>query len=211
MNVEKDLQKGFPLEIRDEYYCDSQNSSIRFQCKLFNTFKIINSFLNDILLVILNILIDCILLVKFHKYLDKKSVHVVDLDHHKNIQKSKTNINRMIFCNSILYITSHLPEFATVILLIVDSQKISKFCQYNYSCDLISEESEFFGLISIVFQFYIFKIFDKNFKTSFQDLKSRLCQKRSKNTTNPSPSPNLFSNNTELINLKNLIGNGIID
>ena len=130
------------------------------KCHLFRTFKIFSSSLNDVLLVILNIIFDIILLWNFHRYLDKKSIYIVNLDHHSNILKSKKNINRMIFFSSILCIISRLPEFLTNILLIIYSKNISKLCNYNFSCELISEEAEFFSLISISCQFYIFLIFD---------------------------------------------------
>jgi hypothetical protein len=69
---------------------------------------------------------------------------------------------------------------------------------------------EFFSLISIVCQFYVFKIFDKNFNTSFAHLKSLLgnVMYRKKETVKI---PLALQENLELRNLKNLIGNGIID
>ena len=74
---------------------------------------------------------------------------------------------------------------------------------------MLNEEAEFFCLVSIVCQFYVFKIFDKNFKNSFDDAVSKLylliCSptKEIEVTTQ--------SENLELRNLNNLIGNGIID
>ena len=40
----------------NELYCESNDVSI--ECKLFNSFKLLNSLLNDILFVIVNILIE---------------------------------------------------------------------------------------------------------------------------------------------------------
>ena len=118
----------------------------------------------------------------------------------------------MIFFNSLLYIVSHVPEFFVTILLIIYSKKISKFCNYIFSCELISEESDFFSLLSISCQFYVFLLFDKNFSSSFSNIKSRLglffFKKCFPNQTLPSNRP---SNNIELKNLNKLIGNGIID
>ena len=37
----------------------------------------------------------------------------------------------------------------------------------------MNEEAEVFSLMSMVFQFYIFKVFDKNFKGSFGDLRQK--------------------------------------
>ena len=171
-NMALDAQKDFPFELRNEKYC--LHWVHKFDCKLFSLFKIVNRLLNDILFVFLNVCVDLILIKKFKYYLDKKLIHVVDIDHHKQIEKSKKNVNRMIFWNSLIYVGSHLPEFASTLALIVFARKIANFCSNNLSCDLINEEAEFFSLISMVCQFFIFKIYDKNFKSSFFDLKSRI-------------------------------------
>jgi hypothetical protein len=206
LNEWKDYRKEFPYEIRDELYC---STSGQYECALFSSFKIVNSILNDICMVVLNILIDVILIKKFHKFLEKKSaVHSVDVDHHKNIQKSKKRINRMVFFNSCLYILSHIPEFTTTLLLILYSRRIVKFCMFNFSCDLINEEAESFGLISIVCQFFIYKVFDKNFRVSYKEIKAKVfCWSKSQDSiTNK-----LDKWPKELKNLKNLIGNGQTD
>jgi len=163
---------GFPFEIRDDIYCAAE--SHRFHCKLFTVFKIANRSLNDVLFVILNVFIDIVLLKRFKSHMDNKMKQISDSKQHKLIEKSKKNVNRMIFVNSLIYLFSHLPEFTTTLWLIVYSRKMSNFCQNKFSCDLLNEEAEFFGLISIVCQFYVFKMFDKNFKWSFNDLKSKL-------------------------------------
>ena len=141
--------------------------------------------------------------------MERKSMNIIDADHHKNIRKSKKRMNRMIFVNSLLYVLSHMPEFIISILLIVYSKEIVKFCSNNVSCDLLNEEAAFFSLISIVCQFYVFKMFDANFKRSFNDIKSCLfaficrCKQKRKSSTE--------QGSLELNNLDNLIGNGIID
>ena len=144
------------------------------QCQLFNFFKIFNRALNDLLFVILNLLVDIVLFVKFKQHMDRKLKQINDLAQHKLIEKSKKSLNRMILFNSFIYIVSHLPEFLVTLLLIVYSKMISNFCNNKFSCDLFNEEAEFFCLISIVCQFYVFKIFDKNFKRSFNQIKSNM-------------------------------------
>jgi hypothetical protein len=170
INVELEYHKEFPFEIRDEVFCE--NFENKFQCKLFNVFKLVNRSLNDLLFVVLNILIDLFLLKRFKNHLNRKLKQISDSAQHKAIEKSKKNLNRMILFNSFLYVLSHLPEFIITLLLIIYSKKISNFCKNKFSCDLLNEEAEFFGLISIVCQFYVFKIFDKNFKKSFNNIKS---------------------------------------
>jgi hypothetical protein len=216
LNFEHDFRKDFPFEIYNQFYCDSSDLiDMKFKCNLFRVFKVFNSILNDILLVILNLIIDVILLGNFHRHLNNKLRQIIDMDHHKNIQKSKTKVNRMILFNGLLYVFSHLPEFVVTLLLVVYSKKISNLCQYNFSCDLVSEEAEFFCLISIVCQFYIFKVFDKNFKENFRDLKHQLLSmltcKKFKLTQDRTTKLYTSTNDIELKKLANLIGNGLID
>jgi len=199
--------KEFPFEIRDEIYCFSETHKL--QCKLFNIFKIANRSLNDVLFVVLNILIDLTLLVKYKHHMNRKLKHINDVAQRKVIHKSKKNINRMILVNSLIYIVSHLPEFVMTLLLFIYSTKMESFCNNKFSCDFLNEEAEFFGLISIVCQFYIFKIYDKNFKKSFSQISTNLgkiCF-----GTKKVQIINEQTIDTELINLKNLIGNGHID
>ena len=205
INNQIDFRKEDPYELRDEYFC--QDDANKFECTLFNWFKISNNVLNDIMCVILNTIFDVILLKNFHKNMKKKSLHIVDLNQHTNIQKSKKNVNRMILCNSIMYSISHLPEFITSILLLIFAKQVSRFCNFYVSCDLINEEAEFFSLVSMVFQFYIFIIFDRNFKESFNTLKTKIrsflfCAVNTKKIKT-----NIVENaqTLYLINLKNLI------
>jgi hypothetical protein len=214
----KNANKEFPFEKRDEHYCN--NESHKYECKLFNAFKIASRSLNDVLFVILNILIDLILLVKFKHYMDGKLKHISDEAQRKIIEKSKKNINRMILFNGFIYIISHLPEFTMTLVLIIYAKKISNYCLNKFSCDLLNEEAEFFGLISIVFQFYIFKIFDKNFKSSFTQMianvgvrffrrqkSENISGQTSSNKREAQNEENIayYTTNVDLKNLKNLI------
>jgi hypothetical protein len=210
----KNANKEFPYEKRDEHYCNDE--SHKYECKLFNAFKIASRSLNDVLFVILNSLIDLILLVKFKHYMDGKLRQISDEAQRKIIEKSKKHINRMIWLNSFIYIISHLPEFTMTLILIIYAKKISNYCLNKFSCDLLNEEAEFFGLISIVFQFYIFKIFDKNFKSSFMQMISdfhvRIFRRqKSENTlSNNREAQNeeniaYYTTNVDLKNLNNLI------
>ena len=205
VNIFLDTRRDFPLEIRDEFYCSNMSHS--FECRLFNTFKIANRSLNDILFVFLNVLIDLILIRKFRQHLNNKLDQIADSNQHKLIEKSKKNLNRMILYNSLMYVLSHLPEFVFTILLIVYSGQILNFCNFYLSCDLINEEAEFFGLISIVGQFYIFKFFDKNFSASLNDLKRECVASLRKKDENES----VIITTLELRNLRALIGDGRID
>jgi hypothetical protein len=154
-------------------------------------------------------LIDLILLVKYKHHMNRKLKHINDVAQRKVIHKSKKNINRMILVNSLIYIVSHLPEFVMTILLFVYSTKLKNFCNNKFSCGSLNEEAEFFGLISIVCQFYVFKIYDKNFKNSFSQISYNFVKIFSTKKKVEIINDQTFD--AELINLKNLIGNGRMD
>lgn len=145
---------------------------------MFKIFKIVNRSLNDLLFVILNVLIDVILLIEFKKRMDIKLDQIEDIAQRKLIEKNKQNVNHMILFNSFIYIMSHLPAFTMTLLLLIYSEIISIFCNNRSSCDLLHEEAEFFGLISIVCQFFVFKLFDRQFKMSFNEIKLKLSAKK---------------------------------
>ena len=88
--------------------------------------------------------------------------------------KKKENLNKMVILNGIVYFLSHMPKFVTTLLIVVFAARLRKFCQERMSCDLINEEAEFFVLISMIGNFYIFKGFNTSFGESYLDLKTRL-------------------------------------
>jgi hypothetical protein len=63
------VRKEFPYEIRDEIFC--LNKAKRFECALFNSFKIICKSLNDIVFFVLVLAIDLCLLRSVQKDLEK--------------------------------------------------------------------------------------------------------------------------------------------
>ena len=114
----------------------------------------------------------------------------------------------MILCNSFIYLVAHLPEFISTILLVVYSKKIEHFCNDKISCDQINEEAEFFSLISIVGQFYIFLSFNKCFRASLKEFFNRISYF---NVSDKKLDTSIMVTNIELKNLKNLIGDGKIN
>jgi len=131
-----------------------------------------------------------------------------DPEHYLIVQKSKKNINRMILITNLIYALAHMPEFISTIMPVLFFKKISKFCQ-RISCDILNEEAQFFCLISIVCQFYIFIKFKKTFKTSLNDLILRTFFRKKKLKKISHNSINIYS--IELKNLNALIGDGKID
>ena len=142
-------------------------------CKLFNSFKIINSSLNDIVLFLLNIIIDICLYKSFKSQLESKRLakgNFLTSEHHEELKSKQVRLNKMIFFNGILYFISHFPECVTTILLIRFSKKLSEFCAYQFSCDLFNENASFFNVVSIVSQLFLYVFFNQNFYLGFKRL-----------------------------------------
>lgn len=161
----------FPHEKHDEMSCLSGINEL--ECKMFNSFKIINSSLNDIVLFLLNIIIDIFLYKSFKSQLESKRLakgHFFTIEHHEELKSKQNRLNKMIFFNGIFYFVSHFPEFFTTILLIRFAKKLSEFCAYQFSCDLFNENASFFNMISIVSQFFLYVSFNKNFLMGFKKL-----------------------------------------
>jgi hypothetical protein len=167
-NIYWNANVDFPYEKRNEIFClDPAN---KYQCDLFNGFKISIKFLNDVLFVLIVILIDIILLHYFNKQMETKRHHTTDEAKLSEIKKLKKNLNKMILTNGCVFGLAHLPEFVITILLVSYRKYLTLFCTEKLSCDLINEEAQFFCLISISFQFLIFLKCNKNFRESFDDL-----------------------------------------
>ena len=74
-----------------------------------------------------------------------------------------------------------MPEFVVTIINLYFNKYISVCLYMNFSCELLSEISQFFRLIYINFTFYLLLIFDNNFRESFVCLKNKMkskCWKR---------------------------------
>ena len=101
----------------------------------------------------------------------KKKVHLeTSLNRMKDIKKKTKKLTKMVVVNGLLYFISHAPEFVSTLLLLIFSKKLLHFCNERISCDLINEEAEFFIIISMISNFFIFKHFNKNFRNSFRQL-----------------------------------------
>jgi hypothetical protein len=170
-----DSSAEYPLEIYNEMTC----SLTRFtsKCKLFDSLKIVNNLFNDILFFVFNIALDLFMLKYFNQAIDHKiSLRKSNADNTDLFNKKK-KINRLVILNGILFFISHMPEFIIAVLLLSFREKITHFCTHQIPCDLLNEEAQFFYLISIMCTFYLFLIFDRNFKESFH---SRMKQFKAK-------------------------------
>ena len=89
-------------------------------------------------------------------------------------KKKKKKIMKMVLLNGALYLMSHFPVFITTILLLVFAKSLNHFCNERISCDLINEIADFFILISMITNFFIFNCFNKCFSESLEDIKKRV-------------------------------------
>ena len=172
LNTYINYAKEFPYEIRDGDYCQQEYNKL--ECHIFNGLKLVNSVLTSVICVLLNIVIDASLLNNYTHDINKK-LHM-DFNHNKieELKKKKKKVTKMVIIYGALFFVSHAPEFVTTLMLIVFANRLVRFCIEKMTCDLINEEAEFFNLISIACNFYIFRVFDKNFKESVRDLENRL-------------------------------------
>ena len=134
------MTQEFPVDYLNEIIC--LNDEFNSKCKFFDTLKLINKSFNGISFFVLNIIIDLFLLKYFNKDIGEK----IRLRNHNadNSDLMKKNTNRMILSNGIIQIVSHLPEFLVTVLLLVFRRKISDFCGYLLSCDILNEEAQSF-------------------------------------------------------------------
>jgi hypothetical protein len=163
-----DPTDDFPKEIHNEQECDKLYS---LYCSLFNSLKIINCFINDILFLIVNFVIDITLLNQYGKFLNnKEKISNASLEARNENKNKKKRITRMVLIASTLFFVSHFPEFISSILLLVYSKKLSRIFDYHLSTNLINDEAQVFTLISISFQFYVLIKFNNNFHVGFKHL-----------------------------------------
>ncbi len=182
INFQMRPELEFPYEIVNEYKCDesnNENDTLRFKCHLFDAFKIINKFFNDILFFVLNLVIDSLLLKFFNRDMQRKlRMRSPTLDS-ADLLKKKKKVNRMVFTNGFIIFVTHMPEFVVTLMLLVFRNRIANFCTYKLPCDLIDEEAQSLSLVSTVAQCFVFVKFDKNFRESFLDLYAKLIFKLS--------------------------------
>jgi len=158
----------FADEPVNENICERERGSPN--CKVIDTLKIVYISFNDIVLFVLNLLIDILLV----KYYDKQILRKIQMRNanadNSDLLAKKKKINQMVIVNGAVFLVSHMPEFVVTIIMLASRKSIMRFCTYIVSCDLISQEAEFFNSISIMCTFYILLIFDRNFKESFHHI-----------------------------------------
>ena len=63
-----------------------------------------------------------------------------------------------------------MPEFTVTILLLVYGPTLGFSCMYNVSCMESIDIAQAFNIVSMGFQFFVFKRFDKNFCKSLENI-----------------------------------------
>ena len=129
-----------------------------------------NQSFNGILFLTLSLIIDIYLVYTFRDEMRQKSLLEFNKAKSEEFKKKIEKVTKMVLINSFVYFVSHAPIFVTTILLIAYAKRMAIFCTERMSCDLINEEAQFFCLISISFQFFIFFKCNKNFRESFDEL-----------------------------------------
>ena len=167
INYIENSTKNFPLETYDFGSCKKND----FHCHLYRALNVINDFIKDILFFIINLIIDIFMYKNSIKNLENKRKLTNDRKHINLAIKYKNSVNQMIFVNGFVFFIAYFPEFITNILLIALDKYISMFCFTYISCNIISELAQFFNFISISFQFFVCKKFNKRFSKSFNSLK----------------------------------------
>jgi hypothetical protein len=162
--------KNFPFEKYDIGSCNKND----YHCSLFRALNVINDFIKDIMFFIINFIIDIFLYCNSKKNLENKKKLTNDHKHINMAIKSKNRINQMVFINGFVFFIAYFPEFIANILLITFDNYINKFCILYISCKNISELAQFFNFISISFQFFVYKKFNKRFNKSFNSLRRKL-------------------------------------
>jgi hypothetical protein len=165
--------KSFPAE---KYDIDNCNKNT-FNCRIFRTFNIVNDLIKDVGFLFINLIIDTYLLKILSKSLKNKIKLNEDPKKIRSAAQSKKRLNHFIFINCIIYVLAYFPEFILRILILSVNQYIISFCFYFISCNDLTEITQIFNFISICFQFFIFKHFNRTFNEKFNMLKMKINNK----------------------------------
>ena len=129
---------------------------------------------NDVFLFIVNIIVDLFLFKYFKEDIQHKFETRGPNADNSNLIKSKKNIDRMLILTGLIFFLSHMPEFCVTLMRLIFRENILKFCENYNTCGILNDEARFFTLISVVFQFYILLLYNRNFRDSFGNLFDRI-------------------------------------
>ena len=167
---------NFPFNAYDIVYCENRllfSSTFVFRCKIFPILNLINSVLNNIVYLFVSLVVDVLLINFTNKNLERKKKLTKQKEKLDEAVKLKEKVNEMIITNGSLYFVSHFPQFLVTLVSFIFKGNLSLYCLYYFPCDDFLDTIQTFSLVSIVFQFFIYKKFDKNMRESFEDLNTR--------------------------------------
>jgi hypothetical protein len=162
------VNKAFPTDKYNYMSCDGIYS-IGSLCFFYNIFKIINSFVNDILFFVLQFVFDIVLINDISLFIKRKKNIVENFVEDEDMKK-KNKLSKMIIINNIIYLISHLPDFLLTLSLILFSEQIYFLCTKKLKCENFNELTQVFIFISIVSQLSINKSFNKIFCESYENI-----------------------------------------
>ena len=172
----QDFDDSFVNNAFDAKYCQySENLIIPvklilppgffIKCQIFKWLNIVNNILNNVLFLFISIFIDIFMIRYSNKVIEKKKA--LNCPHIADAIQYKTKLNKMIITNGTLFFLAHIPEFVvTLIVLFRKSIDFVSLC-FQFDCNHLVEMAQAFHFISISFKFFIFLIFDHNFKICF--------------------------------------------
>jgi len=143
--------------------------SFYMHCEIFKWLNLVNNILNNGLFLIVSVCVDIFMVRYSNRVIEKKKS--LQCPHLSEAISYKTKLNQMIITNGTLYFFSHFPEFMfTLVYHFAKSDSFINFCFILYDCTSLIEMSQTFHFISVGFQFFIFVLFDHNFRRSLKDL-----------------------------------------
>ena len=168
----------FPVDIYGIEYCQMQDLfAIRIipsllKCRMFTAFNMINTILNNMAFLFISIIIDVCLIQSMKQFVARKRRLFANVETNELNQaiKLQEKVTRMIIYNSLLFVVSHLPEFAISTLMLAFEKKMGFTCQFDIMCEEFIPIGQVFNFFSISFQILVFKRFDKNFRKSLNNI-----------------------------------------
>jgi hypothetical protein len=143
----------------------SLNPGFFIKCEIFKWLNIVNNILNNVLFLFISAFIDIGMIRYSNKVIKEK--RAINCPHLADAIKYKTKLNKMIITNGTLFFLTHIPEFVvTLVVLFRKSPDFVHLCSLGFDCNQLVEIAQAFHFISIGFQFFVFFLFDHNFKNS---------------------------------------------
>ena len=191
--------KIFEFSTSDHYYSSLEYPVFKILSQMempwFQTIYILHYFLNDLVFLVINFIVDLKLFAGIRKNLDlkRKNLGSSELDsagQRQNSQNSKkldeikktqSNTNKLIVYSVVVYLFCRVPELVFYIHLITiranpsagfDFLDYKTFCRISL-CYLMINIVQYLYMISYLTNFFFYRKFNKNFRKGFRNLIKR--------------------------------------